>query len=96
MMANSLIRKSGQLWKFVLAVALLLIGSFAPLAKSIGMSWTAGTIVALVGYVFALAFIMCPACNSRWLWKAMLNAELYAPLFKKPQCPTCKHDYSSR
>ena len=93
MMTDSVITRTGQLWKFVLAVALLLAGSFLPLVEGIGMTWTAGTIVACVGYGLALAFIQCPACNVRWFWKALMYAEIYVPLIKKPECPVCKQQF---
>lgn len=89
MMKDSVIRRSAQTWKLFLGVTLLLAGSFLPLADRIGMSWTVGTIIAGLGYAFALAFVRCPACKSRWLWQATLNAELYAPLFRQPECPEC-------
>lgn len=93
MMKHSVITHTGQTWKLVLGITLLLAGSFVPLVKSVGMSWTVGTIIAGVGYVFALVFIRCPNCKSRWLWQATLNAELYAPLFKDSACPQCKRDF---
>lgn len=93
MMADSVIRRTGQQWKFLLAVTFLLLGSFLPLAKGLGMTWTVGTIVAVLGYGFALAFIRCPSCKGHWFWKAALYAEMYAPLFKTSQCPICKHNF---
>lgn len=93
MMANSVIARTGQFWKFALAVLLLLIGSILPFFEQIGMTWTVGTIVAVAGYSFALAFIQCPSCNIRWFWKAVLYAELYGPLFKNPDCPICKQHF---
>jgi len=95
MMKNSVITRSGQIWKLALGVALLLVGSFVPLVDSVGMSWTVGTIIAGLGYAFALAFIRCPACKDRWLWHATLNAELYAPLFKQSACPACQQDFAA-
>jgi hypothetical protein len=93
MMSDSVITRTGQLWKFVLAIVLLLIGSFLPLFENIGMTWTVGTIVAVAGYGFALAFIQCPVCNVRWFWKALMYAEIYGPLMKRPECPMCKHQF---
>ena len=90
MMKDSVITRSAQMWKLLLGVTLLLAGSLLPLVKSIGMSWTVGTIIAGLGYAFALIYVRCPACKQRWLWQATLNAELYAPLFRHSECPSCK------
>lgn len=93
MIADSVISRTGQFWKLALSIVLLLIGSIVPIFEQIGMSWTVGTIIAVIGYGFGLAFIQCPNCNSRWFWKAALYAELYGPLFKKPECPICKNHF---
>lgn len=95
MLTDSVITRSGQLWKLIAGVALLLFGSIAPLFEGLGISWTVGTIVAGIGYVFALAFIVCPACSSRWLWQATLDARLYKPVFKQPDCPACQEDFGA-
>ena len=92
-MANSVISRTGQTWIFVLAIVLLLAGSFLPLFEQLGISWTVGTIIAVVGYGIALAFIRCPDCGIRWFWKALLYAEIYGPLFKSPECPVCKKQF---
>jgi len=92
---NSVIRKTGQWWKLVIGVLALLIGSIVPAFEASGLSWTAGTIIAVVGYGFIVAFIRCPECGLRWFWKALLYAELYAPLFKASSCPECKHDFAA-
>ena len=96
MMADSVVSRTGQFWKLALAIVLLLIGSTAPFFEQSGMSWTVGSIVAVAGYGFALAFIRCPNCNSAWFWKAALYAELYGPLFKKPECPICKNHFGEK
>ena len=93
MFADSVIRKTGQWWKLVVGVAAILVGSIVPIFESSGMSWTVGTIVAVVGYGFTLAFIKCPSCDLRWFWKALLYSEMYGPLFKKSACPSCEKNF---
>lgn len=93
MLKNSVIRVTGQNWKLVVALLALLIGSFAPLYDGSGIGWTSGTVIASVGYVFALLAIRCPTCGSRWFWQATLQAELYKPLLTQASCPECKHDF---
>jgi hypothetical protein len=82
-----------QYWKLAIGVAALVLGSLAPLVEATGISWTSGTIIAVVGYVFALVAVRCPGCGSRWFWQAALDASLYRPLFKGSSCPACKRDF---
>lgn len=93
MLENSVITRTGQMWKFVLAVGLTLAGCIVPLFPATGMSWTVGTVLAFVGYGFGLAFIRCPECGQRWFWDAALDASLYAPLFTQPSCPACSFEF---
>ncbi len=93
-MKNSVIKRSGQTWKLVLAALLMLAGSVLPLFDQLGMSWTVGTIIALAGYVLALAGIACPSCNARWLWMATLDARLYGPVFRESSCPKCETNFA--
>ena len=89
MFSQSVISKTGQMWKFWLGVIAVLAGSIAPMFESAGISLTVGTIIAVAGYGFTVAFTRCPNCGERWLWKALLDAGLYGPLFKKHECPFC-------
>ncbi len=93
MFKDSVIRKTHQWWKLLVGVAGLVIGSIAPLFEVSGISWTVGTIIAVVGYGFSVAAIRCPSCEQRWFWKALLYSEIYAPLFTKTACPSCEHDF---
>ena len=89
---SSLLSQSGQLWKFIVAVLALLIGSFAPLWPELGIGWTAGSIIAIAGYGFGLYAIHCGQCGQRWLWEATKGDIAYSTLFKDSACPGCKHD----
>jgi hypothetical protein len=93
MLKQSVISKSGQSWKLVVAIAALIAGSFAPMFPSLGLSWTAGTIIAVIGYAFGMISIRCGNCSSRWFWEAAMNVGLYKPLFKGSACPGCGHDF---
>jgi len=96
MFAQSVIARTGQSWKLVLAILLMVIGSFAPLWEGFRINWTLGTILVVVGYAFGIWFITCPNCGKRWFWAAALDATLYGPLFKASACPSCKQDFASR
>lgn len=94
MFSQSVISRTGQLWKFWLGVIAVLAGSIAPSVEAAGISWIAGTILAVAGYGLTVALTRCPACQERWLWKALLDAGLYGPLFKEPACPFCKKEFN--
>ncbi|HJP37581.1 MAG TPA: hypothetical protein QF499_00430 [Gammaproteobacteria bacterium] len=91
MFSHSVISKTQQMWKFWVGVAALIFGSVAPIFEQSGVSWTVGTVIAVVGYGFTVAFVICPACGQRWFYKGLLDASLYRPLFSKSSCPGCNH-----
>jgi hypothetical protein len=96
MFPNSVVARTGQVWKLWLSILVMLFGSFAPLWERSGINWTVGTILMLAGYAFGVWFIACPACRRRWFWSAALDAGLYAPLFKQPTCPHCRRAFAAR
>lgn len=93
MFSQSVLSRTGQMWKFWFGISAVLVGSIVPVFEESGMSWTVGSIIAVVGYGFSVAMTRCPQCQDRWLWKALLDAGLYGPLFKKAECPSCKHAF---
>ena len=93
MFNESVIGTTGQWWKLIIGVGAMVFGSIAPLADSTGVSVMTGTVIAIVGYGFSIAFISCPQCHLRWFWKALLYSELYKPLFTRSRCPSCEHKF---
>jgi len=93
MFKNSVIRKTGQLWKLYVGIIAMAFGSVAPAFEQSGLSWTTGTVIAVLGYIFTLAFVSCPECGQRWFYRAILYAEMYGPLFSKSECPKCKKEF---
>ena len=93
MFQNSVISKTGQMWKLYAGIAAMVIGSIVPAFEQSGMSWTAGTILAVGGYAFVLAFISCPACSQHWFYRALLYVEMYGPLFREAECPSCEKNF---
>jgi hypothetical protein len=87
---KSILRTSGQVWKLVIAIAALLLGSVLPAFSATGLSWTAGTILSIAGYAFGVLLIRCPACGARWFWDALMHAEIYKAVLTKPECPACR------
>ena len=90
---DSLLAKSGQLWKLAGAILALVFGSFAPLYPALGISWTVGTLIAIIGYMFGLIFIRCVSCTNPWLWEATKGNTEYSLLFKSLPYPKCGHDF---
>jgi hypothetical protein len=95
-LSQSVIGLSGQTWKLLVAIIAILFGSFVPFYEASGVSWTAGTVIAIAGYAFGLVTIRCRNCNSLWFWEAAKDAGLYGPLFKGATCPECGHDFQHR
>jgi hypothetical protein len=93
MLKQSVVSKSGQGWKLIVAVLALVSGSFAPLYAGSGVSWTLGTIIALVGYAFGMITIRCMGCGNRWFWEAAMDAGLYPKIFRRSSCLSCGHDF---
>jgi hypothetical protein len=93
MLKKSVITRSGQLWKLVIAILALLVGSFAPLYPVTSISWTAGMVIAIIGYLFGVLAIRCKDCGKMWFWEAAKDAGLYGPLFKQSACPNCGQEY---
>jgi protein-S-isoprenylcysteine O-methyltransferase Ste14 len=94
MLKASLLGRTGQLWKLIVAVGALLIGSFAPLYPALAISWTVGTVIAIAGYVFGIIVIRCASCGNRWLWGATKGDFGYSVLFNQAKCPGCQHDFA--
>lgn len=95
MFSESVLARTGQLWKVGLAVLALVAGSVVPAFPAAGLSWTGGTILAVAGYAAGILFTRCPRCGERWFWTALMRAELYKPLFTEPRCTACGHDFSA-
>jgi hypothetical protein len=94
MFENSVLARTGQLWKVSLAVIALVAGSIVPAFPAAGMSWTAGTVLAIAGYAAGVLFTRCPSCGERWFWTALIRSELYKPLFTQSDCPSCHHSFA--
>jgi hypothetical protein len=95
MLKNSIIGDTGQTWKLVIAAVALVVGSVVPAFPGAGLSWTAGTILAIGGYAFGVALIRCPGCKARWFWDALMRPELYKAVLSEPACPECSQVFNA-
>ena len=96
MLKNSIIANTGQTWKLVLAFVALLAGSIVPAFPASGLSWTGGTVLAIVGYAFGVLMIRCKDCGARWFWDALMRPEVYKQVLTAPDCPSCASDSNSK
>src|SRR3989337_2744740 len=81
MFNNSVIRRTGQLWKGTLFCTLFLLGVFTMFAGLVTLGGgeqiasfvlvIAGMTLAIISTVIALTTIRCPKCGVRWFWLAV-------------------------
>jgi hypothetical protein len=93
---NTVIRKTGQWWKWLLFQCLLIVAAFAMFA---GQWFTNlrgleayGALLGLLAFGFAAFFIRCPACGARWFWQAISNRNQvkWGSLMQQESCPACR------
>lgn len=104
MLEHSVIGRTGQAGKAVIALGGLILGgaiSLLPLQFFGEPASTPAVLVKLGAALFSLGCffygcraIRCPACGARWVWDAVsgraVNAWL-ASLLRTPNCPSCGH-----
>ncbi len=104
MFGDSIISKTGQMWKLMLSFALLLAGWLAlawgvsvgdseydPLVVSFVVG---GMTTAILGLLFAIVSIRCPKCRKRWFWQAVngqASGNWLSWILSRSECPKC-HD----
>jgi len=103
MLEHSVIGRTGQAGKAVVALGGLLLGgaiSLLPLPQLAATSTPAAllkfgaALFSLGCFFYGCRAIRCPACGARWVWDAVsgraVNAWL-ASLLRTPNCPGCGH-----
>ena len=103
MFEKSLIVRSGQMWKIVLAYILLFGGlacagaglfqlTQSPDSLSIVLLVLIGPLVAIAGGAFACFTVRCQRCGAPWLWWAVSrqnSGEWVLWLMSLAVCPNC-------
>ena len=100
MLENSVLARSGQLWKVLGAIcaisvggAALLYGVISNTADGGGLLWiVTGMLLTFGGLAFACLRVRCPKCGARWVWMAVSqqNSREYGTwLITLPHCPKC-------
>ena len=99
---SSVIRKSGQWWKVVVATWAVILGacfvgyhliqldSVSPESPPV-FAWVGGALN-LVGLLIAYIAVRCQNCGARWIWLAMTEQRAgrwYHWLSAQSECPRC-------
>jgi hypothetical protein len=106
MFENSVIRKTGQLWKMYVFFCGAVIGGlimFYGLANlennKIGLAFSlAGMGAGIISFVFGCVSIRCPKCKAPWLWQGVSGKSSKGWLhwlLSRSECPKCKYEKST-
>ncbi|UCE23720.1 MAG: MerC family mercury resistance protein [Candidatus Zixiibacteriota bacterium] len=103
MFDNSVIKKTGQWWKFLLAYFGILVGGvgmiygFPRLDQEYALVWAiGGWVLTFASFVFGCVSIRCPACKEKWIWRMFCEKEHQwgIPwLLGRDDCPICKQKF---
>ena len=99
---QSILRKSGQWWKFILSVTLTLFGGLIMLYGLAGARGASpeillkailgGSGLALLGFTFGCIAIRCNKCGTRIFWHAVYRQKSQSWLMwllRTSDCPNC-------
>lgn len=94
----SIIEKTGQTTKGVLALTAFCVGGLLILLgpsllgdRGAPISALVGAIVGTFGLLYAFIAICCPKCRTRWVWYAMRNERMwFTRIVRQQECPVCK------
>jgi hypothetical protein len=102
MFRNSILQKTGQMWKLIVGLLALGVGflvmvwGLKHLRAPDGFTFTFGGLAIITcAFVVMCAGISCPACGMRWLWTAIKTQEhsqWLNWLRTQPVCPRCGYD----
>lgn len=107
MFDNSILKKTKQMWKLNLTLALATISSLVLMYvinhmtefnAEIGLTLVGiTTTTPMLGLVFASLSIRCPSCKAKWFWMGISGQSSNAWLkwlLTRTECPKCSKDYS--
>lgn len=102
MFDNSVVKKTGQIWKLIVLFSMLMVGSISlfcgiylmkDLPQATAMTLVlGGIIVSFASLGLGVLTLRCPHCKSRWLWHAFSTQDHRDWLFwlmSKATCPKC-------
>ena len=102
MFDRSVIKRTGQWWKAIVASAVLGIGAVAMFSglflmgahRALFFLVILGMFLGFCGFLFAVIAIRCPHCGVRWVWRAMAgegSGQWLRSLLAQAECPACNH-----
>jgi len=104
MFDNSIVKRTGQMWKLYLSFILLLLGSASIFGSIISAKTTSyslmailifgGLIVSLSSLIFVIVSVRCPNCKAPWFWQGISGkspGSWLLWLMSQTECPKCKH-----
>ena len=109
MFERTVIIRTGQGWKAIIAFGGLTLGAVVSLCGPVLSRQSSsdfgvlvqmgGAVFGLVAFFFGCRSIRCPSCGSRWVWEAIsrhsANRWLSA-LLTKAACPACGYPDNTR
>lgn len=100
MLEDSVLRGTGQMWKFYASTLILVPGTAAFAIGLVGFILgfvsvhvaIIGAIAAAAAIAFAAFAIRCPSCGAHWYWLALrkLDRGWTGRLFDQGMCPNCQ------
>jgi hypothetical protein len=105
-MKSGIVGGTGQLWKGVAGILLMLIGlgliywlisdARPANADTHGLLLTGGLTLAIIGVCYPMLAVRCPKCGDAWVWRAMRrlpHRQWLQWLLAQDSCPRCATDF---
>jgi hypothetical protein len=98
MFDRSVIKRTGQWWKAMVAFVTVSAGTVAMFSGLLLMGRhralvglvLLGILVTFSGFIFAVTTIRCPYCGVRWVWRAIAGEGQWLKLLLgQSECPAC-------
>jgi len=94
MYSNSVVKASGQIWKFCIATAVIWAGITLSIFSILGNIYFVlfGLLIGFSGIAFCCIAIRCPVCGERWYWKAIKKRAKVGwvkKLIYQSECQSC-------
>jgi len=99
MYSNSVVKASGQIWKFCIATAVIWAGITLSIFSILGNIYFVlfGLLIGFSGIAFCCIAIRCPVCGERWYWKAIKKRAKVGwvkKLIYQSECQSCGYSGS--
>ena len=109
MFENSIIAKTGQMWKLLLGIlvvgggAVIMFWGIASLSRTEGFAPVpfifSGMLLVVIGFGFIALAVRCPRCGARWCLRSMSQKDAgiwFAWLMAQTNCPWCTEESNAQ